>query len=139
MEVIIETPKWSFVKYVHEGGRFRPALKSPLPTLFNYGYVKGVDGRDGMPQDAIVLGARLPQGGEVEVRPVGVVRFTDCGLKDDKMVTSKDGRMAVTDMVKIHAFFTAYALFKTVRCLLQERRLAMCLYGGLKIFGRGME
>ena len=131
MEVVVESPRWSFVKYAHEGGKFVPRMRSVFPTPFNYGYVAGTGAADGMPQDAIVLGRRRSQGDVVRVNTLGTVRFIDDGKQDDKLVTAESGGIELLERVAIHAFFEAYAAFKFVRYLAVDGRLTRCRYGGL--------
>ena len=83
-----------------------------------------------MPQDAIVLGPRLQQGENVEVERLGTVRFIDDSVQDDKAITSKGGKIGLPDSVRIRVFFTIYAVFKILRYLLMEKRLAKCAYMG---------
>lgn len=130
MEVVVETPKWSFVKYRLRDGAYEADMWSPLPTPFNYGFVRGTLGADGLPKDAIVLGRRLSRGEVVEAVDVGIVHFTDDGVEDDKVVTSLAGKIGFHDRVAIQLFFTVYALYKRFHYLLGERRLARCRFGG---------
>lgn len=130
MKVVVETPKHSFTKYLYVDGEYRVEFRSPLPTLFNYGFVEGTVGQDGRPVDAIVLGKWLKQGTEVDVLEVGTVGFTDDGLADDKKVASADGTIGFVDRLRVYIFFTTYALFKIIRYLVVERRLARCVYRG---------
>ena len=134
MKVCVETPKWSLTKYRHVDGRFVKEFTSPLPTLFNYGYIEGTTGQDGMPKDAIILGERMGQGEEVEVAFVGVIMFVDDGVEDDKMITAKNGRLTVFDRVSIHVFFSAYMVFKWFYYLMAKHRVARCRYGGVSLF-----
>ncbi len=115
MRVFIETPRWSFTKYGISEGMLEKEYVSPLPTLFNYGFVIGTKAADGMEEDAIVLGKTLKQGQTVEVREVGVVRFRDGGLEDDKLVMSSGVGAGFVDRAMINVFFTVYAVFKTLR------------------------
>ena len=133
MRVVVETPRWSFTKYRFAGGAFRPDLVSPLPALFNYGFIEGTRAADGMPEDAIVLGDRLRQGSKVDVKRLGKVRFVDDGVADDKAVASAEGRIRLIDKLMIRLFFTSYTVFKTVRYLIKERRLARCRYLGFSL------
>ena len=130
MKVVIETPKWSFTKYGTDGGRPVPEFVSPLPNIFNYGYVEGTKAADGMEEDAIVLGPTLKAGDRVEARRVGVVRFLDRGLKDDKIVCSMRGRLSASERASISAFFTVYAAYKTLRYALAGRPHPVCRYLG---------
>jgi len=120
-------------KYADREGVFEIEYRSLLPTLFNYGYVKHTVGADGQPKDAIILGRRLKQGGEVEVHEVGVVHFIDDGLVDDKIITSFNGRIRFIDKVLIHVFFTAYMLFKITKYYVDEDRVARCRYIGFSL------
>jgi inorganic pyrophosphatase len=130
MRVTVETPRWSFTKCRIEGGRLVREFASPLPSIFNYGFVAGTVAADGSGEDAIVLGARLDAGEAVDVVRVGTVRFVDDGVRDDKAVTSSDGKISQSDRAAVWAFFMFYALFKTVRCLLKEGRLGRFRFGG---------
>ena len=134
MKVVVETPKFSFRKYEESGGGFRPVLTSPLPTLFNYGFVPGSVSGDGKPVDVLVLGGRLPQGSRFEARKVGVVGFVDDGVVDDKIVASGDGgRVSGFQRRKILVFFHAYSLFKKIRCLFFEGRVPDTRFTGLRV------
>jgi inorganic pyrophosphatase len=129
MRVFIETPKYSFVKYRIVGGALKREFLSPLPNLFNYGFIEGTVSADGMEKDAIVLGRRLKQGIEVDVAQVGVVHIIDGGVMDDKVVTSSDGKMSFWDRVKIEVFFRAYMEYKKARCIVLGGN-RKCSYGG---------
>ena len=109
VQAVCETPKWSFVKYKRQGKGYVRDLWSPLPTLFNYGFVKGEKGGDGDPQDAIILGERISQGDEVDMPCRGKVVFFDAGLVDDKIVLS-DKALTGWDVIVIRLFFISYAL-----------------------------
>lgn len=114
---LIEVPKGSFIKReLHGGGRVD--FVSPLPCPFNYGCLPDQPGADGDPQDAIVLGPRLPLGALVERPVVGVVRFFDAGRVDDKLILAGAAPDADT-LRRIGAFFRVYAL---ARRLLNARR-----------------
>jgi len=131
--IIVETPKWSFAKYRFDGKKFSAEFVSPLPTPFNYGFVPGTAGTDKMPKDAIILGKKLAQGEEVELSPLGEVRFTDDGAEDNKTIYSNRGRIRTLDKIKIHLFFATYAIFKTTRYLAKNHKLAKCRYRGIEL------
>jgi inorganic pyrophosphatase len=137
MMVKIETPKWSFIKYRCSGGAFKRDLISPLPTLFNYGYIVGTKALDGMPKDAIVLGRRLEQGSNVDVKHLGTVHFIDDGIEDDKEITSFGDSLSALDRGGIHLFFVAYMTFKIAHYLLARGRLTWCRYGGFSLLSSG--
>jgi len=130
MRVVVETPKWSFTKYHLREGRIAREFLSPFPTPFNYGFVKGTVSDDGMPRDAIILGGKLRQGVEVEATDVGNSRFIDCGLEDDKVIASTDGKIGFFDKAMLDLFFTAYMAYKTVYHLVGRGKLVRCRYGG---------
>ena len=109
---VIEVPRGSFVKRELHGaarGGGRVEFVSPVPCPFNYGFVPGLPGLDGDPADAIELGRRLPLGGEVERSVVGVVRFMDAGLRDDKLLLHT-GRPGRSQVVMLRGFFKVYAV-----------------------------
>jgi inorganic pyrophosphatase len=133
MIVVIETPKWSFTKYRHIGGGFEKDLFSPLPSLFNYGYIEGTLASDGMPEDAIVLGGRISQGTRADVKRLGDVKFIDDGKKDDKAITSAGKAVSPIDRMMIHVFFISYMVFKTIYYLSKEHRVARCRYLGFSL------
>lgn len=56
MKIVIETPKYSFWKYQKTDKGYERAFFSPLPTIFNYGFIEGTTGPDGMEEDVVVLG-----------------------------------------------------------------------------------
>ena len=109
VEVHIEIPRFGFVKR-EAGGRVD--FVSPIPCPFNYGCVPGDVAPDGDPPDAIVLGRRLPRNTRVRVPVVGVVRFTEGDLQDDKLICSFRPPTAA-DLRSIGAFFALYARVKT--------------------------
>ncbi|MCX6695690.1 MAG: inorganic diphosphatase [Candidatus Altiarchaeota archaeon] len=131
MKITVETPKGSFVKYRFKDGRFTPELTSPFPTLFNYGFVEGTEGSDGMPQDCIIIGGRISQGEKLNLEPLGVVYFTDDGKEDNKSVFSVGGDIKLLDKISLHVFFVCYTIFKTLHYLAKEHRIARCWYGGV--------
>ena len=62
---------------------------TPYPV--NYGMIPRTilpinRGGDGDPLDVIILGKSLPQGKIVKVKPLGVMKMTDSGEQDDKII-----------------------------------------------------
>jgi inorganic pyrophosphatase len=108
MRVTVEIPRWSFTKY---GADDTVDFWSPLPSPFNYGSVMDSVAPDGDPEDAIILGPRLPRGATVEGTPTWVVRFIDAGVADDKWVIGTPTR---ANHAALDAFFRVYALAKRV-------------------------
>eukprot|EP00897_Mesotaenium_endlicherianum_P002195 jgi/Mesen1/2002/ME000147S01099 len=86
VEVVVEIPKGSFLKKKPDGSI---DFVGPLPCPFNYGSVRGIMAPDGDPLDAVVLGPTLPSGhvGTWHVR--GMVKFTDAGHVDNKLVCTQ--------------------------------------------------
>ncbi len=122
MRVVVETPKWSFVKYRLEGNEFVKELFSPFPNPFNYGFVEGTVSEDGLGEDAIVLGRRLKQGEVVECPIVGKVKLIDDGKRDDKLIFSDYGRISMFDEWKIRLFYLIYPQFKKIYLFLVLKR-----------------
>ncbi|WP_135610187.1 inorganic diphosphatase [Methanococcoides sp. AM1] len=132
MKIRIETPKFSFFKYQKVDDEYKRVLFSPIPTIFNYGFIEDTLGDDGMEEDAIVLGPRLPQGTLVKLtNPGGVVRFVDDSVRDDKKVFYLGDRYSER---LFGLYFSMYALFKRFRYLAFERRLAECRFEGIELF-----
>jgi inorganic pyrophosphatase len=86
VSVRIELPAWSFVKRRADGA---VDLVSPLPCPWAYGALPEVAGGDGDPLDAIVLDVSGRRGESVPTIVQGVVRFTDAGQIDDKLVCAQ--------------------------------------------------
>jgi inorganic pyrophosphatase len=84
MRIVVETPRWSFRKLKKTETGFKNVLTSPVPTPFNYGYIPGTRGEDGMPLDAIILGSKLQSGTTVNEGVIGRVLFIDDGKRDYK-------------------------------------------------------
>ncbi|MFC2154436.1 inorganic diphosphatase [Candidatus Altiarchaeota archaeon] len=133
MNVLIETPKYSFKKYYYSEGKFRVDLRSPLPTIFNYGCLLDTKAGDGMPKDVLVLGSKISQGETVEVEEVGVAYFTDRGKQDNKIVSSKDGRFGYLDRMLVRLFMSVYALYKNFYYPVFKRKFAKCKFYGLYV------
>lgn len=105
--VLVEVPRGGLVKReLHGGGRV--SYVSPVPCPFNYGCLPDHPGADGDPLDAVVLGPRLPVGARVERAVVGVVRFVDAGLPDDKLILS-DIPPTPAQLRLLRSFFAVYA------------------------------
>lgn len=103
-----------------------PRVVQYLAYPANYGMIPRTRlpreaGGDGDPLDVIVLGAALPRGSVMYVRPVGVLRLLDDGERDDKIVAVQtvgplsevttfaaleSGYPGLTDIVRI--WFTSY-------------------------------
>lgn len=131
VSVIIEVPRWSFVKRELHDGSLVTDYVSPVPCPFNYGCTPDVPGADGDPQDVVVLGPRLQALESVTVPVVGVVRFVDAGRPDDKLVGSFVFPTA-WQRLQLDGFFRIYALAR--RAINVVRGLTGSTgYGGLEI------
>jgi inorganic pyrophosphatase len=108
VEVVIEVPRFSFVKRDHHG---RVQLLSPVPCPFNYGSLPGTRAADGDPIDALVLGSRRPRGTSVRLPARGVVRFMDAGAADPKWICSA-AELTAADLRAVEQFFSIYAVAK---------------------------
>lgn len=132
MKVVIETPKYSFFKYNRSGEHYIKVFFSPVPTIFNYGYIEDRKGADGMEVDAVVLGPRMAQGTVMEFSCCqGVVRFMDDSVKDDKYLFYIDG---FNSSQVISSYFKLYALFKTFVYLISKKRMSECKFLGIEEF-----
>lgn len=119
VEVLVEVPRGGFIKReLHGAGRVD--YLSPLPCPFNYGCVPGLPGPDGDPADAILLGPRRPLGARVPGAVVGVVRFWDAGLPDDKLLVGEAPPTAA-QLRQIRLFFTFYGPIRRVLNALRGR------------------
>ncbi|MCD4703821.1 MAG: inorganic diphosphatase [Methanosarcinaceae archaeon] len=131
MKIIIETPKYSFFKYHRIGKEFKKVFFSPIPTIFNYGFIEGTKGLDGMEEDAVVLGPRLDQGCVIERDRVdGVVRFVDDGVRDDKQLIHLSGTCSIP---VLSIYFRMYTFYKILLYLVLEGRVARCRFEGIEM------
>jgi len=132
MKVVIETPKYSFFKYNRSDDRYTKVFFSPVPAIFNYGYIEGAIGADGMEVDAVVLGPRIAQGTVIKFpRCHGVVRFLDDSVKDDKYLFYIDG---FNSSQVLSFYFKVYALFKTFVYIISKKRMSECKFLGIEKF-----
>jgi len=115
--VRIEVPKGSRVKRNSCG---QVDYVSPIPCPFNYGSIPQLPSADGEALDAVVLGEALPLGDEQEWAVLGVARFIDAGVRDDKVICGVDAPTG--DQVRrVERFFARYAVLKgTVSALLRR-------------------
>lgn len=130
MKIIIETPKYSFWKYNRTEKGYERAFFSPLPTIFNYGFVEGTESADGMEEDVVVLGPRLPRGSKLEREAFdGIVKFLDDSLRDDKKIVYISG---FRSPVLLAYYFRLYALFKVFLYAFREGRISKCRFEGIE-------
>jgi inorganic pyrophosphatase len=108
VEVIVEIPRWSFLK---RGTTGHVDFVSPFPCPFNYGSVPTHVGLEGDLLDALILGPRLARGSRVTVRAFGAVGLTDRGLYDDKLICSRKP-LRYWQRTMVLPFFHFYALCK---------------------------
>ena len=123
VNVRVELPAWSFVKRRADGA---VDLVSPLPCPWAYGALPEVAGGDGDPLDAIVLDVSVPRGESVATRVQGVVRFTDAGQVDDKLVCANRPPSA-RERAAVVGFLRGYAAVKRVVNRLRGRRGETCV------------
>lgn len=129
MRIVIETPKYSFWKYCRTDKGYEKDFFSPLPTFFNYGFIEGTVSADGMEEDVVVLGPRMPRGSTLERESFdGIVRFLDNSIRDDKKVVYLGGFYPPSLLA---FYFRLYAMFKVFRYAVQERRIATCRFEGI--------
>jgi inorganic pyrophosphatase len=129
MKVVIETPKYSFIKYNKQGSRFVKEFLSPIPAIFNYGFIEGSLADDGMEKDVVVISPHMPQGTVLDVdRFHGVVKFVDDSLEDNKEIVCKGGFYSKPIF---YFYFHLYATFKIAYYLILKRKLANCRFEGI--------
>ncbi|WP_406660736.1 inorganic diphosphatase [Methanolobus sp. ZRKC3] len=131
MRTVIETPKYSFAKYHKEGSQFKKEFISPVPAIFNYGFVEGSLSADGMESDVIVIGPRMDQGTIIEREYFdGMIRFIDDSLEDDKRIVYVSGFFSKS---LYSLYFHIYSVFKFFYYLVKKRRFALCRFKGIEI------
>lgn len=129
MKIVIETPKYSFSKYRKTEKGYERAFFSPLPTIFNYGFIEGTKGPDGMEEDVVVLGPRLPRGSTLETESFdGIVEFLDNSVRDDKKLVYISG---FCSPVLLSYYFRLYALFKVFLYAFHEGKITKCRFEGI--------
>lgn len=129
MHVVIETPKYSFFKYHREGSAFVKEFLSPVPTIFNYGFIEGSLAADGMEKDVLVIGPRMPQGAVLEVSQTdGIVRFVDDSLEDNKEIVYLGGYFSRSFF---YLYFHLYATFKIMYYFVLKGRISYCRFHGI--------
>ncbi len=89
--VVVEIPKGSNNKYEFDDktGVFKldRVLHPPLSYPTDYGFIPQTRSRDGDHLDAIILSDEpLSSGSVVEVRPIGLLKMTDSGKEDFKVL-----------------------------------------------------
>ena len=101
LRAVIEIPAGSTEKWeISKDGKAmnrkfkngKPGTVNYLGYPANYGFIPKTimmraKGGDGNPLDVIVLGNALPRGKVVNVKPVGILKITDKGKQDDKLIT----------------------------------------------------
>ncbi|WP_407355541.1 inorganic diphosphatase [Methanolobus sp. WCC5] len=134
MKIVIETPKYSFFKYYKNGSHFEREFISPIPTIFNYGFIQGSLADDGMEKDVLVIGPRLDQGIVLEVsRTHGVVKFIDDSVEDDKEIVCMGGFFSGPVFC---CYFHLYAAFKMIYYFFMKRKMTTCRFKGIIWYNR---
>ncbi|WP_342304137.1 inorganic diphosphatase [Methanolobus sp. ZRKC5] len=129
MKIVIETPKYSFFKYNKKGSQFVKEFLSPIPTIFNYGFIEGSIADDGMEKDVMVIGPRMPQGAVFEVMKTdGLVRFIDDSLVDNKEIVYLEGSFSKP---VFYFYFHLYATFKIMYYLILKKKMSVCRFEGI--------
>lgn len=132
VEVVVDTPRGSFVKRRDDGGI---DFVSPFPCPYNYGSVPGTCAGDGDRLDAIVFGPRLARGSRVRVPVRGVVHFVDGGAEDLKLVCSPH-RLRRRERALIELFFRTYVPFKRALQTLRRGR-GTVRFDGIELLDEG--
>ena len=117
VEVVIEIPKWSFLK---RGSTGRLDFVSPFPCPFNYGSIPDYVGLEGDLLDALVLGPRLRRGTRITARAFGAVGLSDRGAYDDKIICSREP-LGRRDARRVLRFFRFYGICKRLLNVVRGR------------------
>lgn len=94
LEAIVEIPAGSTNKYEHDKAKNELVLDRPLnqPIPYNYGYIPGTLCEDGDPLDVFILTDTIIYPlTRVKIEPIAVLRCTDGGLGDDKIIATLVG------------------------------------------------
>ena len=108
VKVVIEIPKWSFLK---RGSTGNVDFISPFPCPFNYGSVPGLLGGEGDLLDAVVLGRRLARGSQIEVYAFCAIGLSERFMRDDKLICSHQP-ITPAQLQSVLLFFKLYASCK---------------------------
>lgn len=111
MKIIVDTPKWGFIKKKDDGSI---DYISPFPCPFNYGSILDTEGEDGDREDIVVLGKKLKSGTQdCLANRVAIVSFYDKGEFDPKHIYS-DKELNTIDKLKLYSFFSLFSVLKLV-------------------------
>jgi inorganic pyrophosphatase len=124
--MVVETPKGSYTKR-GPGGSIE--YLSPFAVPFNYGRIEGRLGADGECQDALLLGAFVEADTQFHGHAIGVVRFIDDDVVDDKWILSPTGRISSSDFLMLTRFFSLYTVIKKIGGLLRRGSCNTCFQG----------
>ena len=120
LNVVVEVPlgtnekyEWNSQTLKMEIDRLEPV---DLPEPVNYGFIPRTIGDDGDALDAFIISKdSIPTGSVIQAKIIGVMKFIDKGVSDDKIVTVllNDSINSLVDVPKyiidnIENFFTHY-------------------------------
>jgi len=127
VNVVVETPKGSRVKYAYDPDAGLFALKKALPEgmmfPFNFGFIPGTEAEDGDPLDVLILNEEpLVSGCLVKVRLIGAIKAkqTEDGkaTRNDRLIGMAISKQTPTSMesmklddktlAEIEFFFQSY-------------------------------
>jgi inorganic pyrophosphatase len=110
LNVLIATPKFSFIKYKDNG---KIDYISPIPFTVNYGNIPEMISAEGDKADAFILGKRIKKEIIKEVMIVGKIDFYDRGIYDPKYICS-DRYVSLIDKINVIVFFTLFSFAKKI-------------------------
>lgn len=111
LNVIVETPKGSRVKYAYDPETGLLELRRPLPEgmlfPFNFGFIPSTLAQDGDPLDILILNQEpIVSGCLVKVRPVALLKAEQTEEKEttrnDRLIGLAIGKQTATDMETVH-------------------------------------
>ena len=94
INAVVEIPAGSGAKWeVKPDGKLhwdikkgRPRIVQYLPYPCDYGMIPQTKAADGDPLDVVILGPAVPRGSVVQARVIGIMKLTDKGEQDDKIL-----------------------------------------------------
>lgn len=121
INAIVEIPKGSFYKYEVDKQTDKLKLDRPLNQKmpYNYGYIPGTCSKDGDPLDVFLVSHHpIPSLTTVEVTIAGLLKCTDNGVEDDKLIAYIEGEgvdcdLAIPDIIQfLHTYKTNFMVLK---------------------------
>jgi len=120
VNVVVEVPLGTVQKYEWNRRKLRMEIDRLEPTTFpeptNYGFIPQTIGGDGDALDVFIISnSPIPTGTVLQTKIIGIMKFTDEGINDDKIVAvledsdyKKLSDIPKNRINKITSYFTHY-------------------------------